>query len=69
MHLTDKDMINLITHYFYSGSFEFENNLLIAQNLCNLHADKNNLLELYKCQIAMDTYKKICEDIEKILFD
>lgn len=69
MNLSDKDKINLITQYFYSGSFEYENNLILVQNVCNLHIDKFNLLELYKCQVAKDVYMKISKDIEKILFD
>lgn len=69
MRLPDKEKLNLITHYFYSGSFEYENNLIVAENCCNLHIDKMNLLELYKCQVEKDVFYKIASDIEKILFE
>lgn len=69
MNLTDKEKLNLITQYFYSGSFEYENNLILAENVCNLYIDKFNLLELYKSQIEKDLFSKISKDIEKILFD
>lgn len=69
MNLTDKEKLNLITQYFYGGSFEYENNLILAQNICNLHTDKFNLIELYKRQIEKDIFNKISSDIEKILFD
>lgn len=69
MRLTDKEKLSLITHYFYIGSFEYENNKTLAENCCNLHIDKNNILELYKTQVELDTFNKIAKDIEKILFD
>lgn len=69
LHLTDKEKLNFITHYFYAGYFEYENNLIIAENCCHLHIDKNNVLELYKCQVEKDVFAKISSDIEKILFD
>lgn len=69
MRLTDKEKILLITQYFYGGSFEYENNFTLAQNVCNLHTDKFNVLDLYKCQIEKDLFIKISADIEKILFD
>lgn len=69
MRLTDKEKLNLITQYFYGGSFEYENDLIVAQNVCNLHIDKFNIIELYKCQVAKDTFIHISKDIEKILFD
>lgn len=69
MHLSDKDKILLITQYFYGGSFEYDNNLINCQNACNLHTDKNNLLDLYRCQIEKDLFLKISKDIECILFD
>lgn len=69
MNLTEKEKLNLITQYFYSGSFEYENNLILAENVCNLHIDKFNLLELYKSQIEKELFIKISKDIEKILFD
>ena len=59
----------MITQYFYGGSFEYENNLILAQNVCNLHIDKFNVIDLYKCQIEKDLFNKISADIEKILFD
>lgn len=69
MRLTDKEKLSSITQYFYVGSFNYENDLIIAQNVCNLHTDKFNIIELYKCQVAKDTFEKISKDIEKILFD
>lgn len=69
MHLTDKEKLSAITQYFYGGSFNYENDLILAQNVCNLHTDKFNIIELYKCQIAKDTFSQIAKDIEKILFD
>jgi len=69
LRLTDKEKINLITQYFYSGHFNYENDLIIAQNVCNIHTDKMNVIELYKCQVAKDTFSQIAKDIEKILFD
>lgn len=69
MRLTDKEKLNCITQYFYGGSFNYENDLINAQNQCNLHTDKFNIIELYKCQVAKDTFIQISKDIEKILFD
>ena len=51
------------------GSFEYDNNLTVAQNSCNLHTDKFNLIDLYRTQIEKDLFIKISSDIEKILFD
>lgn len=69
MRSTDKEKILLITQYFYGGAFDYENNRITAQNVCNIHTDKNNILELYKTQVELDTFNKIAKDIEKILFD
>lgn len=69
MRLTDKEKINNVIHYFYVGSFNNENDLILSQNACNLHTDKFNIMDLYKSQVAKDTFEKIAKDIEKILFD